>query len=197
MTIRESGNATVVIDMEGISWHPDTEGREHSIKEKIRADLGRVPYGWKLLCDEENRDSSRLEFWTHPQSDDFDKHRPISVEYLEMVTEPTGRPLSRDAESFYRLRHLLFNGYALDEEDFKEMHANGARALRQEVCTIQSDHPTELLELVVKFPSEELFPKRSEFHIEPWRKDSLPNETSLAILNRIWHTPFVGTCLLA
>lgn len=170
--IESNGNALVSLTMEGIDWGPNN-GKKY-IKEYIIADFGRVSYGWSVLCSEGEHYNIRSEnelYWTNPLHYPWKFDRPKLPENFWLEVKPH-RTLDRTQKSYCEIRYHLFNGYALTRQDFMEMYGGHRFPKEQEVCTIESDYPTELLELVVKFPSKEFFPSRDGFVLEPWLKAS-------------------------
>lgn len=182
----ENGNALVVTDMEGIRWKNDVDKNSRKIVENIRGDYGRISYGWELLCDEERRDVSELKRWLNPLDKNFSMDRPLCPENVHLEITSSDRPLSKASEAYCNIRYHLFNGYALDQADNEEILGLTNTGLRQEVCTIQSNYPTELIELIIKFPNEMFLPRMADFFVDPWfRKSISPSaEKSYAILNR-------------
>lgn len=182
-TIQDDGNAVVVITHEGIRWTDNCKEDEMFLMEYMRADVGRISYGWTKFVEESTAESQSGKYWKHPDSEEFTRARSCKYEILDHKAKPVAR-ISNEKDAFCEIKYRLYNGYALATEDHEESYGDWEENRREETCTIEANFPTEVLELVVKFPSKEAFPAREYIYLDAAERLNPEEEKELTIMRR-------------
>lgn len=186
VSIQKDGNAAVGIVYNGIFWNENIRYDDMCISETLRADIGRVLSLSSVICEESQLADDKSLTWTSTANVKANiDGAPDKPEAFEFIARPT-RPLNKESEAKSTIRYILVNGYALTRTDYKEAYGENASGIIDETCSIQANYPTEVLELVVKFPSGDpsLFPSLSQVYVDATERPSEEQETSLDILER-------------
>ncbi|WKZ32796.1 MAG: metallophosphoesterase [Thermodesulfobacteriota bacterium] len=152
-----NGGAKVTINYEKIRFKRGIHKKEdQTIKETIYSDLGRVPGGWYVFDSERMRTSDQRIVW-EPQGQ---ASNPNQEESYVVEFKPR-KSISENSLAYLTTVYPDSNAYALSLIDHEDMYPV-VGMVKEECCRIQTDYPTQNLELIVKFPSKEYFPTDPE-----------------------------------
>ncbi len=181
--ITGDGNAVITIYQEKIKWNEDAirEDAPPVIYEPIRADIGRVSYGWKALIDKKRPELDELVYSRNPE--EGGTQSPDIPEAFTMPIHPV-RQISGKHEAYCHLKYHLFNGYMLTKEDHEEAYVHEDITLREETTSICANYPTELLELIVRFPLKKYFPDETDFSLDVSLRLKEEEERTLVVQER-------------
>ena len=192
--ILPNGTALVRVSLDSIHWMRDTPPSKMCVKFHFGSDIGRIFECWKRLS--ADRSAGDLRHEPGPSATATDEHpdHRLSREDRTLDVYPTANPPSVDEAAFCTIRYPILNAYALHKTQHEEAYEDWpkGRVLREETCTIRADYPTELLRLIIRFPSEAAFPDPTSIYADV-HKDSricdlghLPREPN--VLRREYYT---------
>jgi len=178
--IREDGSADIDLSLEDIKWKSEGAPNEKKIWERFRADTGRILGGqYEFRTTPLWRTIGHMD-WANPLVGKPEYASPEQVE--DFIWE--FKPDSPNSTSHWcKIGYPLLNGYTLTKREHKEAYANWPRSLlRQEASSIENNYPTELLELIIKFPNKDLFPEPQSIDIRAYDRATTEIEGNLEIL---------------
>jgi len=175
------GSAVVRIDLENICWNKNIPPNERCLTEYLRAGIGRIPGGSYGLSNSALIDPNMELTWNHGDLYKVYETSPSNPEAC-ILTVPH-KNIDPNEEIFTSIQYSLINGYALTYNDHEEAYNPWPRdQVREEVCVLQSNYPTEVLELVIKFPNDESFPQnRYDFSLDVCTQLSYNDEANFTI----------------